>query len=315
MQNIDLGNDNTSKDLSDSVKVSSAKSLQTNDNAELAIGDELNLTQDFILADSTIKINLQDNAEYQAVIKQRDNASKDLNETLTIQSQTTTNDNATLAMQDSMPQMQTIKGGGLDTETANNPNESIEIEIDKGDNNATLPRVKNVTNEAQAVEYFSNEVRRRFRLNQYETMIENIQPSEVEDAIYDTLEEINQTPPLTNLELLHFVKKGVRYRRVFILGVAKNILLTLTSIWSANGMDVAIEDLSADNKLSDIQSLYETLNEQFVESLTQLKEYDRILTRSFKYTTGRYRFGNQSVGQRLSRIITNGGFLGGGFKR
>lgn len=315
MQNIDLGNDNASKDLNDSVKVSTNKSLQTNDNAELAIGDELNLTQGFIIADSTIKMNLQDNAEYQVAIKQRDSASNDLSDNLTMQSQTTTNDNAELTMQDSTPHIETIKGGGLDTETTNNPAESIEIEIDKGDNNETLPRIKSVKTEADAVDYFSNEVRRRFRFNQYETMIENIQPSEVEDAIYDTLEEINQTPPLTNLELLHFVKKGVRYRRVFILGVAKNILLTLTSIWSANGMEVTIEDLSADNKLSDIQSLYETLNEQFIEALTQLKEYDRIITRSFKYTTGRYRFGNQSVAQRMSRIVSNGGFLGGGFKR
>ena len=179
-----------------------------------------------------------------------------------------------------------------------------------------LPRIdpKSVETENQAFDFMYNEVLRRFRFNQYDNMIEApINKLEVEDAIYDALEEINQQlAPNTSWELLDFVKLGRRYRRLLFLGSAKNLLLMLLSHWTSNGVEVSIESFSVNDKTSDINSLYGEVKEVFNEQLQQMKEYDRMTVRYSTFSTGkrRYTSGYNSIGMRTARIIRNGGMLG-----
>lgn len=180
-----------------------------------------------------------------------------------------------------------------------------------------LPRLDpdKVETEAQALDFMYNEVLRRFRFNQYEDMLPPpVHRLEVEDALYDALEEINQyIQPRSSWELLHFVKKGRRYRRVLFLGAAKNILLMLYSHWTSAGCEVVIEDFSVENKTSDISSLYEEVKSVFQEMLTQMKEYDRLTAKISTFSTGKRRYGSgsyNSVTTRVTRIVRNGGMLG-----
>lgn len=179
-----------------------------------------------------------------------------------------------------------------------------------------LPRLdaQAVETEQQAFEFMYNEVLRRFRFNQYENMIEApVNKLEVEDAIYDALEEINQQiAPHKVWDLLHFVKLGRRYRRLLFLGSAKNLLLMLVSHSTSNGTTVSIEDFEVADKTSDFMNLYEEIKNVFNEMMTQMKEYDRLTVKSSSFSTGKrqYGIGYNSTGIRVARIIRNGGLIG-----
>lgn len=217
-------------------------------------------------------------------------------------------------------------------ESVPQPEDDVEIQVNRGiqdhydgvDDYADIVKVKNPSNgiiprirpssvqtTEQAESFFIAEVRRRFRFNLYDNMIDPLENVEIEDAIYDALEEINQTPPFTSYTLMQLVQRGSRYRRVLILGAAKYCLLNLGSIWAANGINVSIEDLSVDNKTSDMNSLYTTVAEQYQEALTQMKEYDRLAVSQSTFSTGSRKFGaTGNLTSRVSTILRTGGRLG-----
>lgn len=170
-----------------------------------------------------------------------------------------------------------------------------------------------IETEEQALDYFYNELMRRFRFNKYDNMIDApTHKLEVEDALDDAVEEINEfIQPRTNWDLLYFVKKGRRYRRLLLLGAAKNVLQMLTSEWIANGVDVVIEDFQVDNKTSDTQGFYDAIREQFQEQLQQMKEYDRLTVKYSTFSTGKRRWGSgyNSLVARTTRIVRSGGII------
>lgn len=177
--------------------------------------------------------------------------------------------------------------------------------------NSTKLDPDNIKTEQEAETFFLYEVVRRYRFFQYENALENLTKDEVIDAIYDTLEEINQTTPPTDYSLLNFVALGHRYRRLLILGAAKYSVLTLISIWTSNGIDVQVEDLSVSSKLSDFQQLFQTFDEQFKERLAYLKNYDRLVVRQTTFSTGLRKFSNrQTLSTRVSRYTSGGYRLG-----
>lgn len=167
-----------------------------------------------------------------------------------------------------------------------------------------------VTTEEMALEFFYLEVCRRYRFLQYENALENLDKEEIYDAITDALEEINEYPPRSQRTLLDFVKLGIRYRRLLIMGAARNAVSTLVSIWTSNGIDVSVEDLSVSSKLGDFQSLLSTLTEQFEKALTEMKQKDKLCITSFTYSTGGRRFPRTtSFSTRISNIRKSGGFI------
>lgn len=254
----------------------------------------------------------------------------DLSDGLVTEQHTNANDAFNPQAQDSLD----VKATKSYSENVDMPNDSIEIQKENSLNDkvaqpdddmlylrhhtdtGVLPRLDadKIETEAQALDYLYNEVLRRFRFNQYDNMIDApTNRLEVEDAIYDALEEIVQTiAPNKQYDLVHFIKLGRRYRRLLFLGSAKNLLLMLMSVWVANGVTVSIEDFEVDNKTSDITSLYEELKSVFSEQLEVMKAYDRMAVRTSTFSTGKRRYaqGYNSIAFRTSRIIRNGGMFG-----
>lgn len=226
---------------------------------------------------------------------------------------------ATRAQADSVPQpqdqldiAQTQKPSLNDTVAM--PEEDI-VTLKHSHDTGVPPRLDatKIETEEQALDYFYNELMRRFRFNKYDNMIDApTSKLEVTDSLEDALEEINSfIQPHSNWDLLYFVKKGRRYRRLLLLGAAKNVLQMLLSDWTANGVEVVIEDFSVEDKTSSIESLYSTLREQFQEQLQQMKEYDRLTVKYSTFATGKRRTGTgyNSIVARTTRIIRSGGFV------
>lgn len=186
--------------------------------------------------------------------------------------------------------------------------DEIDIISVKSTSPAQPPRIDpdSIETISQAETFFYNEVCRRYRFNMYENALENLTKDEIIDAIYDSLEEINETTPQTDYTLLSLVQRGRRYRRLMIIGAGKYSIITLISHWSSNGIDVQVEDLSLSSKLGDFQSLLSTLQEQFAEKLKELKAYDRLAIKQSAFSTGRLKYGNINGYSRLS-ALTQGG--------
>lgn len=178
---------------------------------------------------------------------------------------------------------------------------------------ADSPRINpdDVKTEEQAIVFFQSELVRRYRFFRYDNMIDNLTNDELEDAIYDALEIINQTPPIWSRGLLDFVALGRRYRRLLLHGAAYYALMTLWSEWSANGMNITIEDLGVDNKTGDIQTLMDAQWNIFQEMLKEMKEFDRQAIKVSHFNTGLYSrsFGSSSYTVRVESIIRSGGRL------
>ena len=164
-----------------------------------------------------------------------------------------------------------------------------------------------VSSESEAITYFISELRTRYRFWEYDMLVENIRDVEMEYALYDALELINQETPATSYTLLDLIKLGTRYRYTLVVGGAMCCLRTLQSIWTANGMDASIETLSVDNKLSDFSSLYDSLREEFQERLEKLKAYDRLCVTQSTFSTGLYRRGSSASSVRTYNITRLGG--------
>lgn len=206
-----------------------------------------------------------------------------------------------------------VKPDILSEEVDSVPEETIEVLKIKNTSSETPRRIAptSVKTEEQAITYFINEVNRRYRFNQYDNMIDKLEPIEIEDALFDALEEINQHSPATDYNLLHFVTTGMRYRKLLILGTAKNALTTLISIWAANGINVSVEDLSVDNKFGDMQSFKDSIVTEFNELLEAFKSYDRLAVSQSTFSTGARQY--SKVGNfnfRVGMIVRNGGRIG-----
>lgn len=211
--------------------------------------------------------------------------------------------------------MMSVITADLDDELS--PQNSIEDRVEvvsiKKVPSADSPRINpdDVKTEEHAIIFFESELVRRYRFFRYDNMIDNLTTDELEDALYDALEIINQTPPIWSGGLLDYVKLGRRYRRLLLHGAAYYALMTLWSEWSANGMNISIEDLAVDNKTGDIQTLMDAQWNVFQELLKEMKEYDRMALKVSTFSTGLY---SRNVGQsvyntRISSIIRTGGRL------
>lgn len=198
-------------------------------------------------------------------------------------------------------------------EVAPQPTDDDHIEVVhiKHTDSTNVPRVKDPETESEAETFFIAELNRRYRFLQYDNALNPLSYDEKLDGLYDALEEINQYSPQTDYTLLHFATVGRRYRRLLLIGAAKYCILTLVSHWTSDGIDVAVEDLSVSNKLSDFQSLLQTLTEQFNEGLSNLKEYDRLTVKSSTFSTGGRRFSQSSaMGRRASSLTSGGRIIG-----
>lgn len=171
-----------------------------------------------------------------------------------------------------------------------------------------------IETEEQALDYFYNEVLRRFRFNRYDMMIDApTNRLEVEDALFDALSDLNNYfAPHTRWSLLDMVKKTHRYRRLFILMCGKNLLFTLWSESNINEIEVSIEDFSLEPRTSNIKDMYDTVSEMIETMLQEMKSYDRLTAKISHFNTGkrRYSAGYNSFSVRTNRIIRNGGLLG-----
>lgn len=166
---------------------------------------------------------------------------------------------------------------------------------------------KDIKTDEQAELFFIGEIDRRYRFQQYDNMMERLNQEEKLDAIYDAIEEINETTPQSSYTLLQMATLGSRYRRLLIIGAARNCIMTLISIFTSDGIDVSVEDLSMPNKLGDFTSLHSMLNEQFQERLKELKAYDRLTIKTSQFPTGSRRYGNRSgISSRVGYYSNNG---------
>jgi len=122
-----------------------------------------------------------------------------------------------------------------------------------------------------------------------DNLIDNPTPEEIERAMLDGVEDINNFKPVTDYDVETLYNKGSRWRRVFHLATEINIYRTLVKDWVANGLDASIEEFNLPNKLPDYQSLLADLEQKFENSVNALKAGKPVVR------LGHYRTNNSST--------------------
>ena len=140
-------------------------------------------------------------------------------------------------------------------------------------------------------------IKTRTRLNKLDEEIPAPSATEMNEAIFAALDEINSHEPRTNFTLEYAFKSApdTRLQTILILGASKNLLETLLYDYTANGDDASIDVISVQSRLSDFNGLYSTIKSSFDE---RLEKYKRTATKRIK--AGFYQTAPQSAGTKLT---------------
>lgn len=110
---------------------------------------------------------------------------------------------------------------------------------------------------------------------------------EVTGAILDALDEINATMPETHYTFEYiYTSKDPRWKTLTIFGAARNIIGTILSHWTSEGIDATIGDMQSPNKVGDYQSLYNTMSTEFVARIEKLKASSQRFVKGCASTNG-----------------------------
>nr|DAR64696.1 MAG TPA: hypothetical protein [Caudoviricetes sp.] len=139
------------------------------------------------------------------------------------------------------------------------------------------------------------EVKRRCRYDKIDDIIEKPSDLDIEDAIYDSLADINSLEPETSFSLDFILSEGDyrdnkdhRWRRVFILGACAHSLQALTYDWTHNGFDADLNNgVAVKDRLSDYKDLMSTMKQEFDTRLQALKTASQKFSRVSHFITNR----------------------------
>lgn len=116
------------------------------------------------------------------------------------------------------------------------------------------------------------EILKRTRFDKAETIIDNLTNDELTASIYDALDDLNSIEPATEWKLDEvYLDEDTRRKRLLLLGASKNAIHTLIFDWTANGSSSQIDDFQIENKLSDFNSLFQLLNDEFQQKVEKFK--------------------------------------------
>nr|DAX81727.1 MAG TPA: hypothetical protein [Bacteriophage sp.] len=117
------------------------------------------------------------------------------------------------------------------------------------------------------------EVKLRARFDNIDDIVDLPSDDEIKAAIYDTLDDINSLEPETYLKLDTVLTiDDTRWRRLLVLGTAANTVQTLVFDWTHNGFEADLNNgVNVTNRLSDYQTLLQSLKNEFDQRLEKLK--------------------------------------------
>ncbi len=156
-----------------------------------------------------------------------------------------------------------------------------------------------MTDLAVLLENVVSEVSTRYRFLEINNLIPAPRSLEMQAAVLDALGQINLAPPETSLSLETVLEgEDPRWKVLLYLGTAKNILRTLIFDYTANGFSQSFGEISVENRLSDYQSLHDSIQQEFDDRLTNFKDSQQCKSvgiRGSSLTTSNLLYGSIST--------------------
>jgi hypothetical protein len=123
----------------------------------------------------------------------------------------------------------------------------------------------------QAYDRVTRDVKIWCRFDSIDNLLPKPTDQEIQIAANIAVDDINTTPPLSNVTLLGSVTANDAYYTTIMYGTCKNILWTLLMDWTANGIDAQLDSLSLESRRPYYEQLFQTANENFTNRLEKLK--------------------------------------------
>ena len=123
------------------------------------------------------------------------------------------------------------------------------------------------------IEDLIKEVKLKARFDNIDDIVDLPSDEEIKAALFDTLDDINSLEPETNFLMKDILEMDdTRWKRVLTLGTAANTVQTLVFDWTHNGFEADLNNgVNVTNRLSDYQSLLQSLKDEFDQRLEKLK--------------------------------------------
>lgn len=123
------------------------------------------------------------------------------------------------------------------------------------------------------IEDLIQEVKLKARFDNIDDIVDLPSDDEIKAALFDTLDDINSLEPETNFLMRDILEMDdTRWKRVLTLGAAANTVQTLVFDWTHNGFEADLNNgVNVTNRLSDYQSLLQSLKDEFDQRLEKLK--------------------------------------------
>jgi len=118
----------------------------------------------------------------------------------------------------------------------------------------------------------------RYRLSKMDNLLENPPtPEEAEEFIFDALQDINSFPPQTFFTVEQAYDSDAtgydpRWKTLLFLGICKYAILQQVIHWTGEGLEGRIDELVAENKRPDYESLLSIITDEFDTKCERLKQ-------------------------------------------
>lgn len=149
----------------------------------------------------------------------------------------------------------------------------------------------------QALQDILEAVEQRWHFSLSDNMLDYIpNKDDITAAVFDAADDINSFTPNTTYSLTDiYDATDTRWRSLLYLGTAKNVIQMLVNLWTQNGFDATIGDISAPSKLPDYKDLYNTLVTEFDKKVERMKKTSQKFVRGISSTgfmTVNFLYGN-----------------------
>lgn len=149
----------------------------------------------------------------------------------------------------------------------------------------------------QALQEILEGVEQRWHFSLSDNMLDYVpNKDDITAAVFDAADDINSFAPNTMYTVVDmFEATDTRWRSLLYLGTAKNVIQMLVNLWTQNGFDATVGEISAPSKLPDYKSLYDTLVAEFDKKVERMKKTSQKFVRGISstgYMTVNYLYGN-----------------------
>lgn len=128
----------------------------------------------------------------------------------------------------------------------------------------------------------------RYRLSKMDNLLENPPTiDEAEEFIFDALQDINSFPPQTFFTIEQVYDQDAsgydpRWKTLLFLAICKYAILQQVVHWTGEGLEGQIDELVAENRRSDYESLLSFITEEFDKKCERLKATSQKFIRHVK---------------------------------